>query len=405
MSEITIKRLGHHGDGVADGPVFVPRVLPGEVVTGTFEKNRLLAPKIVTPSPARVAPSCRHYASCGGCALQHASDAVVANWKVDLVRSALQAHGISAPIADVHTSLPGTRRRASLSGRRTKKGALVGFHAPQSDVIAGIEMCQILHPDILALVPHLDVLTREIASRKGEVRFAVTATQTGLDLAVSGGKQLSLDLRSRLAVFCEIADLARLTWDDETIAERRPPMVEIGTALVPIPPGAFLQATKDGQVALQDAVLRSLCGARRVADLFAGCGTFALSIARQAEVHAVEGVADLLHALDAGWRHASGLKKVTPERRDLFRQPLTPQDVEGFDAVVLDPPRAGAELQTKMLADARVPTIASVSCNPVTFARDSAILTRAGYTLTRIDVVDQFRWSPHVELVGAFSLA
>ena len=404
MSELTIERLGHRGDGIAPGPVFVPRTLPGEVVTGALEGDRLPAPKIVTPSPERVKPHCRHYNACGGCALQHASDDFIAGWKKEIVQSALAAHDLAAPVSEIHTSPPASRRRATFSGRRTKKGALVGFHAPASDVITEIPDCLILRPALLALLPHLKALTAKMASRKGEMRYAATEADTGLDLAVSGGKPLDLALRETLAAFTEATGLARLTWDDEPVSERMAPTVTIGTAPVPIPPGAFLQATAEGEAALRSAVAEAVERPRRAVDLFAGCGTFALSLAQSSEVHAVEGDAALLAALDAGWRQGARLHKVTTERRDLFRQPLMPEELRGFDAAVIDPPRAGAEAQMVALAEARIPRIASVSCNPVTFARDSAILTRAGYELTRIDVVDQFRWSPHVELVGAFSL-
>ena len=272
-------------------------------------------------------------------------------------------------------------------------------------MITAVPECQILRPALLDILPALEELTREVASRKGELRFTVTETETGLDVAVSGGKPLELPLRERLATWSSEANLARLVWNDDVVSMSRQPVIRFGSAPVPIPPGAFLQATREGEAALLVAAIHALGSAECVADLFAGCGTFALSIASQCEVHAVEGEADLLTALDLGWRHGIRLHKVTTEKRDLFRRPLLKDELRRFDAAIIDPPRAGAEAQMIALTEARVPHIASVSCNPVTFARDSAILIRAGYKLARVDVVDQFRWSPHVELIGAFLLA
>lgn len=405
MTSYTIERLGHRGDGIASGPIFAPRTLPGEVVSGAIDGDRLRTPKIITPSADRVSSRCRHYNACGGCSLHHASDAFVSGWKKNTVRTALASHDIDAPIEAIHTSPPQSRRRATFSGRRTKKGALVGFHAPANDVIASIPECMVLRPALVELVPLLEDLTQQVGSRKGELRFAVTETETGLDVSVSGGKELDLPLRETLAAFCVKANLARLVWDGETVSMSVQPTVSFGDAPVPLAPGAFLQATKEAEVSLQAAVSNALTGASRVADLFAGCGTFALSLAKDGEVHAVEGERVLVDALDAGWRHGVRLHKVTTETRDLFRRPLVGEDLRNFDGVVIDPPRAGAEAQMHELANARIPRIASVSCNPTTFARDSAILTRAGYTLTRLDVIDQFRWSHHVEVVGAFLLA
>ena len=405
MTDLKIEKLGHRGDGIAAGPVYVSRTLPGERVNGEVDNARVVDPKIETPSPDRISPRCRHYNSCGGCGLHHASDDFIGRWKKGIVREALAFYDIEAPIEAIHTSPVQSRRRATLSGRRTKKGALVGFHAPASEMVTSIPDCLILRPALLELLPYLQDFTRNVASRKGELKFAVTETETGLDVAVSGGRELELPLRETLAVFSLEAGLARLVWDEETVAMSVQPTVRFGEAPIPLPPGAFLQATKEGEASLQEAVASAVKGSKRIMDLFSGCGTFALTLAKEFEVHAVEGDPSLVSALDAGWRHASNLQRVTTEKRDLFRRPVLVDELHSFDAVVVDPPRAGAEAQISEIAKARVPKIASVSCNPTTFARDSAILTRAGYKLTRIDVIDQFRWSPHVEVAGAFLLA
>ena len=404
METFQIDRLGHHGDGIAPGPVFAPLTLPGEVVTGTRDGQRLVDIRIDTPSPDRVSPPCRHFRACGGCSLQHASDAFVTGWKADLVRQALAAQGIAAEISGVVTSPPRSRRRAALSARRTKKGALAGFHGRASGVIAEIPDCHLLDPALMAAIPVAEALAMAGGSRKGELTVQATVSAAGLDVLARGGKPLDGPLRLALAQLAEQMQLARLAWDDEVIATRLPPMQHFGRAGVVPPPGAFLQATREGEAALLDAVRHMLDGCRHVADLFAGCGTFALPLAEGAEVHAVEGDRAMTAALDRGWRQTQGLRRVTHEARDLFRRPLMAEELARFDGVVIDPPRAGAEAQVAELARSGVPVIAHVSCNPGTFARDAAQLVAAGYRMGPVTVVDQFRWSAHVELVADFRL-
>lgn len=399
---VTIERLGHLGDGVAPGPVYAPRVLPGESVEGDESGGRIDAPRIITPSPERIRPPCPHYKSCGGCALQHASDDFVARWKTEVVRTSLAARGMDAEIAGIETSPPRSRRRAVLSARRTKGGALIGFHAPRSETITAIPQCQLLHPDLIAAFPALKALVVVGASRKSLLRLNVSLSGGGVDVAVSGGKALDGELSRELARIAGQMGFARLTWDGELVALVAPPTQAFGRALVTPPPGAFLQATAEGEQALLEEVRRTVGDANRVVDLFAGCGTFSLPIAEQAEVHAVEGEADMVAAIDRGWRHASGLRPVTGEVRDLFRRPLMPDELADFDAVVIDPPRAGAEAQFAEIARSDVTRVASVSCNPATFARDAQTLVEAGFTLDRVVVVDQFRWSTHVELSADF---
>lgn len=403
MTEHRIRRLGHHGDGIADGPIFAPLTLPDEVVTGTIDGKTLRDVKIVTPSDNRVKPPCPHFKSCGGCQLMHASDPFVAEWKVDVVRTSLAAHGLSTDFRPCLTSPPASRRRASFSAHRTKKGANVGFHARGSDVVIDIPNCKLLTPVVLSARPILAELTKELASRKGALTLSVTESLNGLDISVSGGKELDGPMRIWLGQFCEAHRLARIAWNDETVAMRHPPMQRFGTAQVCPPAGSFLQATHEGEHDLVTTVQGIVGRAMRIADLFSGCGTFSLPLAVNAEVHAVEGSADMIAALDQGWRRATGLKKVTSEARDLFRRPLLPDELNKFDAVVIDPPRAGAESQVAELAKSNVPVIAYVSCNPTTFARDAAVLVAAGYTLNFVQTVDQFRWSTHIELVAEFS--
>jgi 23S rRNA (uracil1939-C5)-methyltransferase len=408
MERVRVTRLGHLGDGVGDtdaGPVFAPFVLPGETARGALVDGRLTLAAIEDPSLDRVAPPCPHFGLCGGCALQHAADGFLADWKTALIRDALAARGLDAPIRPIHVSPPGARRRAALSGRRTKKTVILGFHERADAAIAPIETCAVLRPEIVAAFPALRALFGLVCSRQGEGRASVTVSAAGLDVALDGAKPLDGPLRARLAEAAAAADLARLSYGDETVAARRPPAQRFGRASVVPPPGGFLQATADGEAALGAAVREAAGEARRIVDLFAGCGTFALPLAERAEVRAVEGDAAMAAALDLGRRRAEGLRAVTVETRDLFRRPLLAPELEGVDAVVIDPPRAGAAAQTAELARSRVARVAAVSCNPATFARDARTLVDGGFRLLWVQPVDQFRWSPHVELAAAFARA
>ncbi|MEJ6390027.1 class I SAM-dependent RNA methyltransferase [Gymnodinialimonas ulvae] len=406
MAEHTILRLGHHGDGIAANekgtPVYAPLTLPGEVITGAIDGGRIAAPSVITPSHDRIKPPCPHFKSCGGCNLMHASDPFVASFKSDVITNAFATHGLTANLRPILTSPARTRRRATLSGTRTKKGALIGFHARKSDTIVPIRDCFLLHPRLLDTLPTLEQITRIGASRSATLAFALTLTDTGIDLAVSGGKPLDGPLRAALPQAAR--GILRLTWDTEPVFIETPPTLPIGSARVTPPPGAFLQATPEGEAALQAALTEATHGAAHIADLFCGLGTFALPLAANVPVHAVENAPDLLDALTQAANHTTGLKPITTEARDLFRRPLLPDELAKFDAIVIDPPRAGAEAQTREIAKAQVPRIAAVSCNPVTFARDAKILTDAGYRLDWVQPIDQFRWSPHVELAAQLSL-
>jgi 23S rRNA (uracil1939-C5)-methyltransferase len=399
---LIIDRLGHLGDAIAqgpEGPLYLKGFLPGEVIEG----DDLAAMRIITPSPQRVKPPCAHARTCGGCMMQHAEDGFVADWKQSVVQSALRGQGIEADYLPMHISPPRSRRRASFAARRTKGGVVIGFHARASDVLVDISNCQLLHPDLLAALPKLPPLVQLGATRVAEISVQVTQTLSGLDVAVQGGKELDADAQMQLARICESAGFARLTWNGEVVAMRHAPMLRFGPALVIPPPAAFLQATADGETALLAAVQRATGPARRVVDLFAGLGTFALPMAQGADVLAVEGDAAMMAALSMGARNAAGLHRIDVQTRDLFRRPLEVDEFKGVDAVIIDPPRAGAEAQMAALAQSAVPRIAAVSCNPVSFARDAKILIAGGYRLDFVQVVDQFRWSHHVELAAGFS--
>lgn len=405
--KLTIERLGHHGDGITmtdTGPIYAPGCLPGEEVEGDLVKDTLTNVKILQPSTDRVKPPCAHARACGGCLMQHVSDPFVANWKEGIVKGALAGQGLDAPFRPIITSPPRTRRRATIAARKTKGGVLMGFHTRASDTIVPVPGCQLLHPDLIASFPALEMLVKMGGSRTVEVQLTVTRSLAGADVSVTGGKPLDAQMQMDMARLCEANKIARLTWNGETVALRAAPVQRFGRALVAPPPGAFLQATAEGESALLQAVSLAIGPAKKIVDLFAGSGTFSIPLAERAEVHAVEGEAPMIAALDKGARNADGLKRLTTEARDLFRRPLEPDEFKGVDAVVIDPPRAGAEAQVAALALARVPVIAYVSCNPATFARDAKVLIAAGYRLDWVQVVDQFRWSSHVELAARLSL-
>ncbi|MER9725245.1 MULTISPECIES: class I SAM-dependent RNA methyltransferase [unclassified Mesorhizobium] len=397
----TIKRLGSQGDGVAEtetGELFIPFTLPGETVTAARERDRAMLMAVLETSPLRIDPACRHFTECGGCAVQHLQADAYQQWKRDKVVHALK--GIAGNIGALVPCAPHTRRRVVLAARRADTGMLLGFHRHLSPEIIPIEECPISLPEIVAALDRLRSVADLVCATTKSFRMAVTVTGSGLDVAVYESGKLGENQRRVASNFIMANGFARLSIDDEIVIEPKKPVVMFGTVAVAIPPGAFLQATQAAEQTMADLVGGHLKRARKVADLFAGCGSFALRLAAKSEVHAVEGDAAALSALDRGSRFATGLKRVTGERRDLFRRPLTFKELNAFDGVVFDPPRAGAEDQSKQIARSDVPFVAAVSCNPVTLARDLRILIDGGYILKSVTPIDQFLWSPHVEAVA-----
>ena len=403
---LEIKQVSIQGNGIAegpDGPIYVPFALAGELIEGEVVGNRIPAPRIVTPSSDRVKAPCPHFKSCGGCALQHASDAFLADWKTNVVRNALAAHELVAEFRPIITSPAQSRRRATFAAQRTKKGVMIGFHGRASNTIVAIPSCKLLHPDIMAAMPAMETLTKIGASRKTVISISITQSTSGSDIAINGAKEADGPMMVELGMLVEKFKLSRLSWNGEIVAMREVPVQTFGGVRVTPPVSAFLQATESGQIALTEAVTEAVGDAKHIIDLFAGCGTFSLPLAGRANVLAVEGEQSLLTALDAGWRLGKGLRTVSTLKRDLFRNPMLPEDRKKFDAVVIDPPRAGAKNQCEALTDTNIPRIAFVSCNPVTFARDAKIVVKSGYAIDWVQVVDQFRWSSHVELVASFT--
>ncbi len=408
--DVTIASLGHLGDGVAEtdaGQLFVPFTLAGERArVRTLGEGRAELLKILEPSPERVAASCKHFGICGGCSLQHMRASAYAEWKRLQVMAALKARGIDCDVEPLVAAAPHSRRRATLAATRTKKGVTIGYYMRASHTIMAAQECPLVVPEIESALEGLAQLVEPGLSRKGRASLSVTLTEAGLDVAVSGGKEApDGPLRSELAKRAAAANFARLTWDGDILAERRTPIVTFSGLRVAPPPGAFLQATAEGEAELVRLVLEGVGDAKRVVDLFAGCGTFTAALAKRATTLAVEGEGKSLAALDRALRQqgpALGLKPVALVTRDLFRRPLHSSELLKNDAVVFDPPRAGAAAQAEMLAKSNVPLLVGVSCNPATFARDARTLIDGGYRLTRVTPVDQFLWSPHIELVGIF---
>lgn len=404
METITIERLAAEGDGEGGG-VFAPFTLPGEVARGAVEAGRMAAPEILTASPHRRTPPCPHFGLCGGCNLQHAADGFLAGWKRDRIAAALSARGIEGvEIRETITSPPASRRRAGFAARRTKKTVIAGFHRRAGDDLVALESCAVIAPALFGALGAARAAARLGAARKGAIRAMATLSEGGVDLAIEDAKPLERAGLMAAAALAAEHDLARLSWNGDVVAERRRPAQRFGAALVTPPPGAFLQATAAGEAALLAAAEEAIGPkTRRIGDLFAGCGAFSLPLAARAEVLAVEGEQAMVDALAAGWRGATGLKKVVALRRDLFRRPLAGAELTALDAVVIDPPRAGAAAQSAELAAAGPPRIAALSCNPATFARDARTLIDGGYRLDWVQPVDQFLWSPHVELAAQFS--
>ena len=402
-TRFTITRLGAQGDGIAladGGEVFIPFTLPGETVTAARLKDRGALMSVLEASPLRVDPACRHFIECGGCALQHFEAAAYQQWKRDKVLHALKAKGIACEVAPLVPCAPQTRRRVVFSARRTEAGMLLGFVRALSSEIIPVEECPISLPAIVAALDRLRRLADLVCATPKSFHMTVTVTASGLDVAVQDAGKLGDNQRRISSNFAIAEGLARLSVDGEVIVEPKKPVVQFGSVAVALPPGAFLQATEAAEQTMAKLVGQHLSRAKKVADLFAGCGSFALRLAAKSEVHAAEGDAPALAALDRAFRFASGLKRVTVERRDLFRRPLTFKELNAFDGLVFDPPRAGAEDQSKQIARSEVPLVAAVSCNPVTLARDLRILLDGGYALKSVTPIDQFLWSPHVEAVA-----
>ncbi|HWA50638.1 MAG TPA: class I SAM-dependent RNA methyltransferase [Dongiaceae bacterium] len=415
-ADLTPTAMGGQGDAVAEWQgkrVFVPFALPGERVRAELQPRAggdLAAAQIevLAASPDRFAPPCAHFGICGGCKLQHWAEGPYRAWKVDLVRHALRQHGLDMPAkADAVFVPAATRRRAEFAALKQGGQVQLGFHAARSDAIIDQRECPILVPALEKFVPSLRAALREALHEGKPADVLATETATGIDLLVTAEDAANTRQRAVLARFAAEHGIARVGWQakrgsPEPIVMLHPPQVRFGSITVDLPMPSFLQPSAAGEAALKSAVLAMIGKPKRIVELFAGCGTFTFDLAALGKVHAVEGSKPSLAALEQAAKRAQLSHRITTETRDLERAPLTFQELKNVDAVVFDPPRAGAKAQSEMLAKSQVKRVVAVSCNPATFARDARTLIDGGYTMSAITVVDQFIWSPHVELVAEF---
>ncbi|HEX5280300.1 MAG TPA: hypothetical protein VFW28_09485 [Micropepsaceae bacterium] len=403
MSEVVeIVRVAHAGDGVTADGRFVPLTVPGDVVRVGRNGKRAGIKEVLSPGPARIAAACRHFGRCGGCALQMMEHSAYLAWKRELVIAALRQRGFSDPLVDaIHAIAAQTRRRAMLKCRKAGDRLLLGFYEADSHRLVDIEECPVLVPEITALLPPLKQALLRILNSGDEAELHVTASDTGMDFSLKLARRRDPDLLMEFSRLATELNLARLCWNGEPVVVNTAPELRIGRISVPLPPEPFLQPSKQGEGLLQKLVSEAAHDAKRVADLFCGCGTFAFPLAEGAQVTAIDSGAAQIAAVNTAAR-ASGAR-VQGMARDLFRRPLIPAELEGFDCVVLDPPRPGATAQMRNLAQSDVASVLYVSCNPASFARDARMLCDGGYRLMRVVPVDQFLWSPHVEVFAQFS--
>jgi 23S rRNA (uracil1939-C5)-methyltransferase len=403
---LVIERLGHRGEGIArteEGLVFVPFALPGESVLAETEGERARLVDILAPSPDRVAPYCDHFGRCGGCVAQTLAPQAYAEWKRGLVATALRNAGLDiavAPLVDAHGA---GRRRVTFHARFDRGAVRLGFMQARSHDLVAIDACPLLEPGLARASSVAAALAQALAARGKPLDLAITATAGGHDVDLRGAGALEEGETRALIALAEALDLARLANHGRLVALRRPPAIAVGDTLVVPPPGAFLQATAAGEAAIAAKVEAAAAGAARIADLFCGVGAFALRLAARAQVTAIDLDAPAIEALDRAARAA--MRPVEAKTRDLFRRPLMAEELARFDAIVFDPPRAGAQAQAREIARSSVSKVVAVSCDAQSFARDAAILQEAGYRAGAVTPIDQFRHSPHVEIVALFERA
>ena len=408
---LTIARMGHQGDGIAETPngfVFVPGALPGEVISAEVRDGRVETFDLIEASPDRRPIHSETYAECGVAPMQHWADEPYLAWKRDIIIQTLAREGIETEV-EVTVAVPqASRRRLALHARSGPGGrVLLGFKARRSWRLVELTDCPVSDPALTAALPALArVAAPFLGHPKSAPTLHVTLTDTGLDVDVTGVEKksggLTADMTARAIAAAAEADLARLSLDGDTLVMARQPRITFGRATVPLPPAAFLQAAPAAEAAMVSRAVEAVRGAKKVADLFCGAGTFTFPLAEVASVIAADSSSASIAALKAGVSTAQGLKTIEAQSRDLFRRPLSPYDLKGCEAIVIDPPRAGALEQTQQLPGTKAGLVVGVSCNPQTFARDARILIDGGFRLEKVTPIDQFLWSTHVELVGIF---
>lgn len=399
--EVDIRGLAAQGDGIADaseGPQFVPFALPGERVRIAAQG---LPDVISAPSPDRIAPLCRHFGVCGGCAAQHMSATLYSEWKRGVVVEAFRQRGLEAPVAPLLRVPPASRRRAVFAARRSAGVTTLGYHRRRSHDVFALEECPVLVPAIVEKLEGLRAIASSIGG-DGEARITVLATPAGLDVDVALERTPGAATAARWAGIAGERGIARITVEGEAVVARATPSLPVGNVPMVVPPGAFLQAVAEAEAAITRCALAAVGQAKRIADLFAGVGTLTFPLARKAAILAIDSDKQAIAALGDAARRAQGLKPVETRVRDLFRDPLSPRELDAFDAAVFDPPRAGAKAQADALAKSKVPVVVAVSCNPATLARDARVLVDGGYRLEGVTPIDQFLFAAHVEAVAVF---
>ena len=406
---LTIDHIGHFGDGIAlnsGASVYVPYTLGGEVVdvlSSPGHPDRRTLAHVVTPSPQRIDPFCLHFGTCGGCAIQHWQPEAYRNWKRQLVIDILSRAGIDCEVTDLIDAHGSGRRRMTLHARQSQQDVLrVGFAAAGRHEIIPIDDCPILDPAMHGAISAANEIAELLKPVSKPLDIQVTAADNGLDVDVRGSGPLGTALLASLSKLAETHNLARLTRHGELVIMRKPPVVRVGKAQVTLPPGSFMQPTELGEETLAELAFARCKGAKHIADLFCGFGPFAFRLAEKFKVSAFDSDAGAITALQNAAKFTPGLKPIKAETRDLFRRPLMPQELREYDAVVFDPPRQGAEAQSRQLAASKIGLAVAVSCNPTTFARDARILIDSGFKIGSVTPVDQFRHTPHVELVAQF---
>lgn len=416
---VAIDMLGARGDGIGQfegKPVYVTGAMPGETIAvdvTDIRKNGIngTIAKILTASPDRQEPPCQHFGKCGSCKLQHFNKAVYKDWTRDRAAFALKQQGVAEVVFEkAFIAEPATRRRLALKALKTTSKLVLGFNKQSSHQIEDLEECLVADPELVGLFQPLRQLLWQALPNAMLSTVHLTKTDTGIDLVVETSAELDLATRELCTDFANGHELAAFHWNNagflDPVIIRRQPIMKFAGVRVPVPPAAFLQATGASEKHMVETVMAACDGAKRVADLFCGIGTFTFPLAQKFQVLAVEGAKEALNSVEEGRNTASAngvaLRQIVTKHRDLFRRPLSEKELAGFDAVVIDPPRAGAEAQMKELAKSSVEKVVSVSCNPNTFARDARILIDGGYELTSVTPVDQFLWSSHLELIGIF---
>lgn len=416
--KIKIDELGGRGDGIGNisgNAIFVPYSVPGDIVDVKLNGAKGRLRHIHSESEHRIEPVCKHFTSCGGCALQHIDESYYQNWKAGLVKTALINQGISdVKVRPLQLSPLGSRRRTTFQAIGRGDGKIVfGYAEKGSHNLIDLEMCPILNSEIVDIIEPLKKFLSKLLKKQQRMTVQVTKGDNGLDVVFKGKGGVDLDLRMDLAEFAETNDLARSSWFDtslkkpyyEMLGERRKPYVTFEGNKVFFPESAFLQATEVGQNTLISEMLTGIKGAQRVVDLFSGCGTFSIAAAKYANVHAVENNEEMLTALKKSANQMTNLKNISTELRDLFLRPLLPHELNEYDAAIIDPPRAGARTQMTEIINSNIKKLIMISCNPISFSRDVQNLVDAGFEMGTVTPVDQFIYSPHLEIISIFNRA